>query len=217
MCLQETSDTESYHRVRVIHRRPAALSPTCPMPRRSRYSYNCRLNSTSCSSSSSSSRTGYCSDSDYDCDSDSEAYVCRPRYSRTYYVRPSCERYECRPACSRPSYTTITRTRTRTRETIYPARREVLECEPVRRVCELGRRYRILWCVEYGLRTWGICLVLWYVTTWEFEGLDSGDWLWLYCFWLSAAFFVFVATDCLYGQACIVFWPAPKTTLVIRL
>ena len=144
MCLQETSDTESYHRVRVIHRRPAALSPTCPMPRRSRYSYNCRSNSTSCSSSSSSSRTGYCSDSDYDCDSDSEAYVCRPRYSRTYYVRPSCERYECRPACSRPSYTTITRTRTRTRETIYPARREMLECEPVRRVCELGRRYRIL-------------------------------------------------------------------------
>ena len=214
MCYQETSDTESYQRVRIIHRRPA----TCPMPHTRRHCYSYRSSSSSCGSS----RYNCYDDSDYDYESDSEVYTCRPRYSRTYYARPRYERYEryeCRPSCSRPSYTTTTRTRTRTREeTIYPARRELFDCEPVRRLCEYGRRYRIMWWVKwwcyvrltalmnlFDFGIWDNLGVLGY----GFRGLGLAL-LWL--FWILNAFFVWLLRQIdSMEHSCTVSWSVPET------
>lgn len=153
MCSTE-SDEEEYRQIRVIHRRPAPRTSS-PSPRRNRDSHSSHCSCSGSGSSSSSSSSGSSSsrsdiDDGGDCPSKNIRYVIRRPRSRPrcYYPLPRC--YTRIPSL-RPSYTTVTRTRTCTcEETIYPARwsRRVVECEPVK--CREGTR-RVYYRIGLGL------------------------------------------------------------------
>jgi hypothetical protein len=155
MCSSDCDDGESRH-IRLIYRRPApcrrSFSLHCSCRRGSSSNSSSSSSSGSGSGSGSSSSSGGDAGSDAGSNNTDSGSTCRSHRPATVISRPrprprprSCcccppPAPSCSYCCStrvsspcRPSYTTVTRTRTRT--TIYysPVRcRRVVECEPVR-------------------------------------------------------------------------------------